>query len=203
MSMKNVFRWMHGVWAIIGAGSCILLAAAKGGHPPGLVFVPVAVAIWLAGHLLLWMSHRMAIRGKSLAESRNIAAGKWPLTIIFLVLVFGVIFIFGLFGITWQVLFERDSLRELAIPLLYWIPSSICFFGILLRQDWSRILAGSGLSLLAAILLFEMAESAMRGYRNSITEWLMVIAIFILLVLFGQYVLRSEKIKAFYSGGDY
>jgi len=194
---------MHGVWAIIGAGSCILLASAKGGHPPGLVFVPVAAAIWLAGHLLLWMSHRLAIRGKSLEESRNIASGKWPLTIIFLVLVFGVIFIFGLFGIIWQVLFERDSLRELAIPLLYWIPSSICFFGILLRQDWSRILAGSGLLLLAAILLFEMAASAMRAYRNTITEWVMVIAIVILLVLFGQYVLRSEKINAFYSGGGH
>ena len=150
---------------------------------------------------MLWLSHRLAIRGKSLAESRNTASGKWPLAIIFLVLVFGGIFIFGLFGIIWQVLFERDWLRELAIPLSYWIPSSICFFGILLRQDWSRILAGSGFLLLAAILLFEMAASAMRAYRNSITEWLMVIAIFILLVLFGQYVLRSEKIKAFYSGG--
>ena len=117
MLMKNVFRWLHGVWAIIGASICILLAAAKGGHPPGLVFVPIAAVIWLAGHLLLWMSHRLAIRGKSLAESRNTASGRWPLAIIFLVLVFGVIFILGLFGIIWQVLFERDSLRDLAIPL--------------------------------------------------------------------------------------
>ena len=197
--MKNVFRWMHGVWAIIGAGSCILLAAAKGGHPPAIVFVPVAVAIWLTGHLLLWLSHRLAIRGKSLAESRNIASGKWPLAIILLVLVFGTIFIFGLFGIIWQLLFERDALLKLTIPLSYWIPSSICFFGILLRKDWSRILAGSGFLLLAAILLFEMVASAMRAYRNSTTEWLMAIAIFTLLVWFGQYVLRSEKIKAFYS----
>ncbi len=200
---KNVFRWMHGVWAIIGAGSCIFLATAKGGHPPGLVFVPVAAVIWLAGHSLLWVSHKLAIRGRRLAESRNIASGKWPLAIIFLVLVFGVIFIFGLFGIIWQVIFERDALLELVIPVSYWIPSSICFFGILLRQDWSRILAGSGFLLLAAILLFEMVASAMRAYRNSITEWAMVIVIFILLVLFGQYVLRSEKIKAFYSGGGH
>ena len=203
MLMKNVFRWLHGVWAIIGASSCILLAAATGGHPPGLVFVPVAAAIWLAGHLLLWVSQKLAIRGKRLAENRNIASSKWPLTIIFLVLVFGVIFIFGLFGIIWQGLFERDRLRELAIPLLYWIPSSLCFFGILLRQDWSRILAGSGFMLVAAILLYEMFASAMRGYRNSTTEWLMVIAIFILLVSFGQFVLRSAKIKAFYSGGSH
>ncbi len=203
MLMKNLFRWLHGVWAFIGASSCILLAAAKGGHPPAIVFVPIAAAIWLAGHLLLWVSHKLAIRGKNLAESKNIASGKWPVTIILLAIVCGAIFIFGLFGIIWQLLFERDWLRELAIPLLYWIPASACFFGILLRRDWSRILAGSGFMLVAAILLFEMAASAMRAYRNSTTEWLMVIAIFFLLVLFGLYVLRSPKIKAFYSGGSH
>jgi hypothetical protein len=200
MLMKNVFLWMHGVWAIIGAGSCILLAAAKGGHPPGLVFVPIAAVIWLAGHLLLWASHKLAIRGKNLADSKNIASGRWPVTIILLVTVFGAVFIFGLFGIVWQILSERDWLRELAIPLLYWIPASLCFFGILLRQDWSRILAGSGFMVVAAILLYEMAASALRGYRNSTTEWLIVIALFILLVVFGLYVLRSSRIKAFYSG---
>ena len=201
MVMKNVFRWIHAVWALIGASSCILLAAAKGGHPPGLVFIPIAAAIWLAGHLLLWVSHKLAIQGKNLAESKNIASGKWPVTIILLAIVCGAIFIFGLFGIIWQLLFERDWLRELAIPLLYWIPASVCFFGILLRRDWSRILAGSGFMLVAVILLFEMAASSMRGYRNSTTEWLMVVVIFFLLVLFGLYVLRSPKIKAFYSGG--
>ena len=201
MSMKIVFRWIHAVWAIIGAGSCILLAAAKGGHPPGLVFVPIAAAIWLAGHLLLWASHKLAIHGKNLADSRNIASGRWPVAIVILVLVFGTIFIFGLFGIVWQVISEREWLRVLAIPLLYWIPASLCFFGVLLRQDWSRILAGSGFMLVAAILLYEMAASALRGYRNSTIEWLMVVAIFFILVLFGLYLLRSSKIKAFYSGG--
>jgi len=177
MLMKNVFRWLHGFWAVVGAGSCILLALAKGGHPPGLVFVPVA--------------------------AENISSGKWPITIILLVFVFGAIFIFGLFGIVWQVLSERNWLRELAVPLLYWIPASLCFFGILLRQDWSRVLAGSGFMFVAAILLYEMIASAMRGYRNSTTEWVMVIVIFIMLVLFGLYVLRSSKIKAFYSGGSH
>ncbi len=39
----------------------------------------------------------------------------------------------------------------------------------------------------------------MHGYRNLNTEWLIVIVLFILLVLFGQYILRSSHIKAFYS----
>ena len=176
-----------------------MLATAKGGHPPGLVFIPVAAVIWLAGHVLLWVSRKLAIRGKDLADNRNVVSGKWPPTIILLVFIFGVIFIVGLSGIVWQVLFERDWLRELAIPLTVWIPSSLCFFGILLRQDWSRILAGSGFIVVAVILLYEMIASFVRGYQNSTTEWVIVVAIFGLLILFGQYILRSSSIKAFYS----
>ena len=197
--LKNTFRWLHIVWAITGAGICILLATATGGHPPGLVFVPVAAVIWLAGHVLLWVSHKLAIRGKYLADKREIASGKWPLTVILLVFSSGIVFIFGLSGIVWQVLSEHNWLRKLPVPLAVWIPSSLCFFGILLRQDWSRILAGSGFIVVAVILLYEMIASFMRGYRNSTTEWVIVIVIFILLILFGQYILRASSIKAFYS----
>jgi hypothetical protein len=197
--LQNVYRWLHVAWAIIGASVCILLATAKGGHPPGLVFVPIAAVIWLAGHMLLWVSRKLAIRGKDLADNRNVASGKWPPAIILLVFISGIFFIVGLFAIVWQVLSERDWLRELAIPLAVWIPSSLCFLGILLRQDWSRILAGSGLIAVAVILLYEMIASFMRGYQNSITEWVIVIAIFGLLILLGQYILRSSSIKAFYS----
>jgi hypothetical protein len=197
--LKNVFRWLHVAWAIIGAGVCILLAFARGGHPPGIVFIPVAAVIWLAGHMLLWASRKLAVRGKNRADNRSDVSGKWPAMIILLVFICGVVFIVGLFGIVWQVISERDWLREIAIPLLIWIPSSLCFFGILLRQDWSRLLAGSGLIVLAVILLYEMIMSLMRGYQNSITEWVIVIAVFGLLIFFGQYILRSSSIKTFYS----
>lgn len=197
--LKNVFRWLHIVWAIVGASVCILLATAKGGHPPGLVFVPIAAVIWLAGHVVLWVSRKLAIRGKSIADARNGAGGKWPLILIPLVIIFGVVFVFGLFWIIWQVSFERDWLRELTVPLAFWIPSSLCFFGILLRHYWSRILIGSGFIVIGVILLYEMIASFMRGYRNSNDEWVMVIALFIILVLFGSYILRSPSIKAFLS----
>jgi hypothetical protein len=197
--LKNVFRGLHVVWAVIGVGICIVLITAKGGHPPGIVLVPVVVVIWLAGHALLWISRKLAIRGKYLADSRNRAGGRRPVMLILLALFSGGLFIFGLFGITWQVFFEHDQLHELAVPLAFWIPSSICFFGILLRQNWSRILAGSGFIVVALVLVKEMIESLMRGYRNSNAEWAMAIVIAITLVLFGLYILRSSRIKAFYS----
>ena len=96
----------------------------RGRPPPGIVIVPIAAAIWLAGHGLLWVSHKLAIRGKHLADNRNIASGKWPLAIVVLVFITGIVFIFGLFGIVWQVLPERNWLRKLPIPFAVWIPSS-------------------------------------------------------------------------------
>ena len=197
--LKNVFRWLHIAWAIVWATICILLATAAGGHPPGIVFIPVAAAIWLAGHGLLWVSRKLVIRGKCIADNKNIASDKWPLAIILLAFISGIVFIFGLFGIVWQVLSERDWIRQLPIPFAVWIPSSLCFFGILLRQDWSRILAGSGFIVVAVILLYEMIASFVRGYQNSTTEWVIAVAIFGLLIWFGQYILRSSGIKAFYS----
>ncbi len=94
--LKNEFRWIQIVWAIIGAYICILLARLKGGHPPGLVFVPIAAAIWLVGHVLIWLSHKLAIRGKFLADNKNIAGGEWPLMLIVLVILCGIVLIFGI-----------------------------------------------------------------------------------------------------------
>ncbi|MDH3380621.1 MAG: hypothetical protein OEQ39_27215, partial [Gammaproteobacteria bacterium] len=95
--------------------------------------------------------------------------------------------------------FGRGSLGVLAIPLSIWLLSSLCFFGILLRHNWARLVAGGGFMAIAAVLLYEMAASHMRGYRNSEVEWTAVVAIFIVLMLIGLYVLRSASIKAFFA----
>jgi hypothetical protein len=196
--LKRTFRWLHAIWAIIGAGVCVLLATAQGGHPPGLVFVPVAAAIWLAGHVLFWGTRKLAIRGKRLAGDSAAASGKWPLTLVVLVLLSGALFIFGLLGISWQVVSETNWLRKLPVPLMIWIPSSLCFFGLLLRQDWSRILAGSGIIITAAALLYEMIASQMRSQQYSVVEWLIAIVVLVVLVFTGQYVLRAASIKTFF-----
>ena len=198
--MKKVFRGLHIGWALIGAGVCAVLATATGGHPPGIIFVPVAAVIWLGGHVLLWGSHKLAARGRDLAAGDNAPPGNWPPMIILLAFAFGIVFVFGFFSLVWQLLFERHWQRGMFVPLAFWIPSSMCFFGILLRKDWSRILAGSGFIVVASVLLYEMIASLVRGYRNPMTEWVAAIAVFIVLVIFGLYVLRSAKVKAYFPG---
>ena len=97
--VRSVLRWLHVAWAIIGTSICILLATLKSGHPPGLVIVPIAAAIWVVGHILLWLSHKLAIRGEYLTDNRKIAKGKWPVTLTILVILCGILFIFGILGL--------------------------------------------------------------------------------------------------------
>ena len=196
--LKPVFRWLHVIWAIIGFAASVLLASAKG-HPPGLVFVPIVLAVWFTGHGLLWLSRKLAIRGKLTADKHNATNGKWPLLLILLVCLFGTVFIFGVFGFGWLAFSGERWGFELLSMVAIWLAASLCFFGILLRQDWSRILAGGGFITLAVLLLYEMIASFMRGYQNSLLEWATALILFILLVLIGQHIVRSSHIRAFFA----
>ena len=196
--LKSVFRWLHIIWAIIGIAASVLLASAKG-HPPGLVFVPIVLAVWFAGHGLLWLSRKLAIRGKLAADKHDATNDQWPLLLILFACLFGIAFIFGVFGFGWLVFSRERWGFELLSMVAIWLAVSLCFFGILLRQNWSRVLTGGGFVALAVLLLYEMIASFVRGYRNSPVEWVTALTLFTLLVLIGQYVLRSSRIKAFLS----
>ena len=116
---------------------------------------------------------------------------------IVLALVTGVTFIVGLFGISWLHFYENTNFKELWVLLAFWIPISLCFFGILLRRKWARWLAGGGCIVAALTLVYQMYESIMRDYHHPKTEWLIAIGVLSALFLFGLYLLRSSKIKTF------
>jgi hypothetical protein len=137
---KIIFRSLHIVLVIIGTSVVVILASATKGHPPGIVFAPIAIGFWVIGHVLLWISHKLAKKGEASTESSDHGSGKWPLTILILSFVLGGFFVFGLFVIISNILFDHNWQKELPIFLVVWLPPSICFIGILLRQAWSRFL---------------------------------------------------------------
>ena len=184
---------------MLGIGVCVLLLSATGGHPPGIVFVPVAVIVWLAGHAVLAISRSLVRRGNVASSATDGAGVKWPPAIVVLTFLLGLIFFLGLILIVAQVLFERKSLVYMAIPLACWVPASLCFFGMLLRKRWAQLIAGSGLIVVALILVYEMIRSLTHGYRNSTTEWILATAVAAALIFAGQYILRSARIKAFFT----
>ncbi|MGI9228040.1 MAG: hypothetical protein ACR2PU_04530 [Gammaproteobacteria bacterium] len=171
----------------------------KGGHPPGIIFLPFAIGFWVIGHVLLWFSHKLAKRGRYSTENNKDTGGNWPLTIILLALLFGGIFIFGFLTIISHFVLEHNSTSKLPLMLALWLPTSICFIGILLRQAWSRVLASAVFVIVAMFLLYQMIESIVRSNHHSIMDWLIAITIVLICLFLGQHICRSSKIKAFYA----
>ena len=194
---SRLFRWLHGVWAAMGAIACVLLALAKG-HPPGLVFIPFAVAAWALGHGALWLIRRLLIRSERFVQQNGTATGSWPPFLVLLAICFGVVFVAGLILIAWKLVFGGLGVGGLMILLVVCAPPSLCFLGILLRKNWARLLASTFFFVVAGFLVFEAASTVMRGRRLPLDEWLAVFAIIFLLAALGLYLLLSRRIKAFF-----
>lgn len=200
-NIKVIFRSLHIVWAIVGLSVTLVLANSTEGHPPGLVFAPVALVIWIAGHAFLWFCHVLAMRGKKLAENRESARGEWPLALAILAFVFGGIFIFGIFAIGLKSLIgNNNSQNDLLNMLFLWLPPSICFVGILLRQPWSRLLASAIFIAAAFFLLYQMIQGLGRPPQyHSAFDWVVSTTVLISFLFLGQHIFRSSRIQTFFS----
>jgi cation transport ATPase len=161
--------------------------------------LPFAIVFWVIGHVLLWFSHKLAKRGRNSTENNKDVDGRWPLTIILLALLFGGIFIFGFFAIISQFVLSNNSTSKFPLMLALWLPPSICFIGILLRQIWSRVLASAVFIIVAMFLLYQMIESILRSNHHSTIDWLTAITIVLVCLFLGQHIFRSSRIKAFYA----
>ena len=203
MSAVILFRILHIVWAILSVIACVILVTSKGGHPPGIILLPIALIFWVIGHVLLWVISKLFARGKKLEVRTENDVKKWPLSLIILAVFFGGVFIFGSMAIILFMVLENDWLSGMPLILALWLPPSVCFIGILLHKSWSRLLAGWGFIAVAMIILYQLVESALRNNTASVTEWVIAIAILIFNLLIGLHILRSPKIKAFYADQEY
>ena len=199
MSAVILFRVLHIVWAILGVIACVILVTSKGGHPPAIILLPIALIFWVVGHILLWIISKLFARGKKLEVRTEGDVKKWPLSLIILAVFLGGVFIFGSMAIILLIVLENDWLSDMPAILALWLPPSLCFIGILLHKSWSRVLAGWGFIGVAMIILYQLVESALRNSTASVTEWVIAIAILIFTLVIGQHILRSLKIKAFYA----
>ena len=199
MTATMLFRILHIVWAILGVIACVILITSKGGHPPAIILLPIALIFWVVGHLFLWIISKLFARGKKLEIRAESDVKKWPLSLIILAVFLGGVFVFGAMLIILQIMFENDWQSDMPIMLALWLPPSLCFIGILLQKSWSRVLAGWGFIGVAMIILYQLVESALRNNTASVTEWVVAIAILIVTLFIGQHILRSPKLKAFYA----
>ena len=150
---KAVFRSLHIVWAIIGLYVSFMLTLTTG-HPPGIVFLPLSLVIWGLGHAFIWFSHKLLIQGLLKYKKTNNDEKKLPLTLIIILFIFGSLFFIGLIKIIITLMDQHSKQSELLIVLAIWIPTSICFMGILLRKPWSRFLSSSMFITASVIFIY-------------------------------------------------
>jgi hypothetical protein len=151
------WRLLHSLWAAIGLVVSAMFAFSWQGHPPGIIFLPLALAGWGAGHLFLWVSRRLAVAGSRLLEARGVAV-RWPPSMLLATAATGVVTAGGL-ALVARLAIDSDAGLDAwtAILLGVWLPHVVCFGALLLRRAWSLWLAAAlavGWALLLVVQLF-------------------------------------------------
>jgi hypothetical protein len=192
-------RILHIVWALIGIVVSIVLVSIGSGHPPPIIFLPVALVIWAAGHVALWGISRVAARGKRLAQSR--AQDAWPLTLKLVLLGTGIVtamtalqlLVTAVFGNLYPYRNPALWTGMLAVGLVH----AACFFGVLLRKRWSRALAAGIGFLWVAQAVVQIIDHLVHASRLEIGGLLIVAGFMTGVLCLSVLMLRSSRIRSF------
>jgi len=186
---KRTFRTIHFVLAAIGLITCIVFATA-GGHPPGILFLPMIIPAWLVAHLFIWGIRRFAIRGlhnqQDTQENNN-----WPPALVIAATLLAAITLTG------PILFQAGL-----IYISIWLIIPICFIGLLLRKPWSINLIFVICFFPISFLAYDVIEILFFSQRQSHVSWISFVVagvIYSCVLYLGVHIKRSEKVRMFIS----
>ncbi len=204
---RSPIRWAHGVLAVLGVSVCALLVlSGGGGHPPPIVLVPVVVPVWVLGHLALWIIRRLLIRGRESARRSGSGSLPWPPGLVAAGLGTGAVFLMGSAQLAISaVLLRPYPYRGLMwiVMVVVWAFHSVCFFGLLRRRAWSRLLLAGLCSAWALYRVWQVVERYVRGVRISPLKLLVALTLVGLFTLFGYHFISSRRVREFLSiAGD-
>jgi hypothetical protein len=199
--MRRLFYWLHAILALIGLGICGVLLTATSGHPPGVVFLPLAVAAWLVAHAFLGLLQLLVVMGRSRLERIGGEPASWPLLLILVVAVFSLTFLYMLAGLVeWALSGEAMRTRRLvyvAVQLAVLI--SLC--GILLRMNWGRLMVAAMSLLLALYVLVRAVPEIFSSNQIGIGMLFYLVSLVGGLVALSYHLLMSQRIKSFFIRG--
>ena len=186
-------RILHIVWAIPCAVVSVVLATASGGHPPGLIFLPLALVVWALGHVGLFGATRLARAG----SARRGTAGWPPAAILFVIIAAGLMTIAGLYLLVAGAITGRSTSGpfESAIVIIVWLAHTASLVGLLLRSSWGRYLAAACTAGWLAALSVQIVDHVTHARPVTVVEGAVVAALAITLaaVTFRLLLGRSEK----------
>lgn len=194
--LRVVVNVLHGLWALPCLVGTVLLGLADG-HPPGIIFVPVAVAVWLLGHGVLWITRSLGEHGRS----RSNGSRPWPVSVIAAVAGTGVGSFIGVLAMAWPMLGGAGlSSRQLPFIAATWAVHALAFGGLLTRRHWGRWLASLVAVGWGGIMAAQILDHLRHSRAVTPVEMAATVSIIILLLMIGALLTFGARPREFTGG---
>jgi len=194
-------RVAHSLWAAVAVSVSLLLVLGGRGHPPPIIFLPLVIVVWVAGHFTVWGVDWLAAKGRRLAGENEGRVKSWPVGLRLALIGTGVAAAIGLLQIIVTVyqrkMYPFHDVTLWTIMMVIWLVHGACLVGLLLRRPWSRLVSVMLALAWALLSASQLAEHLARGYRVDIAELLIVSASMVFLILFGLHLATSSRIRSF------
>lgn len=176
-----------------------MLFTARRGHPPGIVFLPMAVIIWIVIHAFLSFVHALSNRGRKRIESSGETAASWPWVLVILAGVYSVLILYSMLGLG-EWLRENEAWHyHHTRAAVFLLANLACLLGILLRRRWGQYLAGVYSLLLCASIGYRIAKHVLVANSVALDELLVALVVVAGLGYLGYYLLTSARIRSFFT----
>ena len=190
-------RGLHATWAALGLASSAVLVFAGGGHPAPIIFLPIVVAVWIAGHLALVGAGWLARRGAAAAAGAVLCtdAGEWSLPLRIAVAACGLASLVGLIQLVVTALLREPYPFRGAlwgITLVIWGLHGACLAGLLLLRPWAPRFAALLSFGWSALMAWQIADHFWYGRPVDPLDFSIAMAIVVASGGFGTLLLRRR-----------
>jgi hypothetical protein len=193
----------HAAWAAIAITvSLFMIFTKQRGDPPMMIFVPLVLKIWAVGHFVIWAVHWLAASGQRIVSESGGERKPWPIGLRLALIGTGGPALIGIFQLLMTGL-QRKWYPFLdaglwGVMLAVWLVHGVCFAGMLLRLQWSRVVSAMLSFGWALLLASQIAEHLSPRVSSDTAELLTAVVLMMLLLLFGLYLAASRKVKSFF-----
>ncbi len=195
--MNKLFRILHALTALTAVIACVVLIFAKGGHPPGIVFVPFVLVYWVITHvILLVLKWFLAYMAKSEEDSNS---QGWPPLLTLIAIISGLFLAFAMYGVFHDYVLRsyKIEIQDIVWAAMFFIAPALLLgglvFGAATGSKYARwIAAGGPVAYLVYSIMHIINGTAKPSFFN-------IIIVFGLCIALSSYLIFSSRVKNFIS----
>ena len=186
----------HIIWMALGAGISLLLVFSTGGHPPGIILLPLVLPVWIIGHGAIWGIAWLAGKGRT-----HGGGSSWPPVLLLALIGSGVAAAIGIIQLSGTILlgtfYPFRGVILWTATLAFWSAHGVNFAGLLLRRPWSRELSALLCVVWAAVPIWQVLDHLLRGRQIDLVAGLQITGLVAPFCALTVYLLVSKRVLAF------